>query len=55
MTTIAYKDGIIAYDKNGEPDKQSGFDHRPDALCYHFYYERPVYKPGITTTFDLTY
>lgn len=45
----------LAYDKNGEPDKKSGFDHRPDALGYHVYYEMPVYKPGITTTFDLTY
>lgn len=35
----------LAYDKNGEPDKQSGFDHLPDALGYLIYYEMPVYKP----------
>lgn len=35
----------LAYDKNGEPDKSSGFDHLPDALGYLVYYEMPVYKP----------
>jgi hypothetical protein len=28
-----------AYDKNGEPDKSSGFDHLNDALGYMIHYK----------------
>lgn len=45
----------LAYDKNGEPDKKSGFDHRPDALGYLVYYDMPISKPGTKTTFDMSY
>ena len=31
-----------AYDKNGEPDKKSGFDHQNDASTYPIVYERPI-------------
>lgn len=31
-----------AYDKNGEPDKESGFDHLNDALGYFISYKYPV-------------
>ncbi len=31
-----------AYDKNGEPDKTSGFDHVNDAAGYFIYYKFPV-------------
>lgn len=34
-----------AYDKNGEPDKDSGFDHQNDATTYPIAYEFPVRKP----------
>jgi len=34
-----------AYDKNGEPDKQSGFDHQNDATGYPIAYEFPIRKP----------
>lgn len=34
-----------AYDKNGEPDKGSGFDHMNDAGGYPVVYEMPVQKP----------
>lgn len=45
----------LAYDKNGEPDKTSGFDHLTDGLGYLVYYEMPVSKPIVTTKFDMTY
>lgn len=35
-----------AYDKNGEPDKQGGFDHQNDATGYPIAYEMPVKKPA---------
>lgn len=31
-----------AYDKNGEPDKKSGFDHQNDASTYPIAYEMPI-------------
>lgn len=31
-----------AYDKNGEPDKSTGFDHQNDATTYPIVYERPI-------------
>ncbi len=34
-----------AYDKNGEPDKKSGFDHQNDATTYPIAYEMPINKP----------
>ena len=34
-----------AYDKNGYPDKQGGFDHINDAASYLMSYELPVVKP----------
>jgi len=34
-----------AYDKNGEPDKQSGHDHLNDAAGYAIAYEKPITKP----------
>lgn len=34
-----------AYDKNGEPDKQAGFDHMNDAGGYVIAYELPIRKP----------
>ena len=34
-----------SYDKNGEPDKQSGHDHLNDAAGYCISYEKPVIKP----------
>lgn len=35
-----------AYDKNGEPDKQAGFDHMNDAGGYVIAYELPIRKPA---------
>ena len=35
-----------AYDKNGEPDKKSGFDHQNDATGYPIVYEMPVRRPS---------
>lgn len=35
----------MAYDKNGQPDKTSGFDHVTDAGGYFIYYEYPLKKP----------
>jgi phage terminase large subunit len=37
-----------AYDKNGEPDKASGFDHVLDAAGYMVAYRYPVRKPMTT-------
>ena len=34
-----------AYDKNGEPDKKSGFDHQNDASTYPIAYEMMINKP----------
>lgn len=38
-----------AYDKNGEPDKHSGFDHQNDATGYPIAYELPVRRPVMFT------
>jgi phage terminase large subunit len=39
----------MAYDKNGQPDKSSGFDHVTDAGGYFIYYEYPLKtKPKFT-------
>lgn len=37
-----------AYDKNGEPDKTTGFDHVNDAAGYFMHYKFPVRGRGIT-------
>lgn len=37
-----------AYDKNGEPDKTSGFDHVNDAAGYFIHYKFPVRGRGIS-------
>ena len=34
----------MPYDKNGNPDKTSGFDHITDAGGYFIYYEYPLKK-----------
>ncbi len=36
-----------AYDKNGEPDKQSGHDHMNDAFGYPIAFEMPIIRPRI--------
>lgn len=41
-----------SYDKNGEPDKTSGFDHQNDGSTYVVAYERPIkrhYTGGTTS------
>jgi len=35
----------LAYDKNGEPDKNSNIDHLPDAGTYPIAYEMPIIRP----------
>ncbi|MEG3078492.1 terminase family protein [Halomonas sp. 5021] len=37
-----------AFDKNGEPDKQGGFDHQNDATGYPMAYELPIRRPVAT-------
>ena len=37
-----------AYDKNGEPDKKSGFDHQNDATTYPIAYTFPIKRMSIT-------
>jgi hypothetical protein len=34
-----------AYDENGEPDKDSGFDHMNEAFSYFVAYEFPIIRP----------
>ena len=34
-----------AYDKDGEPDKKTGFDHQNDATGYPVIYEFPIIRP----------
>jgi hypothetical protein len=36
----------MPYDKNGVPDKSSGFDHITDAAGYFIYFEYPLSNPG---------
>lgn len=36
-----------AYDKNGEPDKSTGFDHLTDAGGYFVYYRYPIKSRGM--------
>ena len=39
-----------AYDKSGEPDKRSGFDHQNDATTYPIAFEMPIKKPDYNNT-----
>lgn len=40
-----------SYDKNGEPDKTSGFDHQNDASTYPIAYEMPIKgRAGVSET-----
>lgn len=34
-----------SYDKNGDPDKKSGYDHQNDATTYPLVFEMPIRKP----------
>lgn len=38
-----------AYDKNGEPDKASGFDHVLDAAGYYCHYRHPLVRRTVST------
>lgn len=38
-----------AFDKNGEPDKEAGFDHSNDATGYFCWWHFPIVKPLIHT------
>jgi len=42
-----------AYDKNGEPDKSSGFDHMCDSAGYPIVFEMPVVKPATPMSLSL--
>lgn len=44
-----------AYDKNGEPDKTSGFDHHNDAGGYPIHWLMPVRKPVASVPINFTY
>ncbi|WP_210246255.1 terminase large subunit domain-containing protein [Aureimonas fodinaquatilis] len=44
-----------AFDKNGEPDKSSGYDHMNDALGYFVHYEMPIRKPIAAVPVRFTY
>lgn len=41
------------FDKNGDPDKQGGKDHMPDALGYFIYWRYPVVKPVISRVINM--
>lgn len=43
------------YDKNGEPDKEGGKDHMPDAAGYFIYWHWPVVKPTVSRSVHLPY
>jgi hypothetical protein len=43
------------FDKNGEPDKDGGKDHLPDAAGYFIYWHWPVAKPAVTRRIDLRF
>lgn len=47
--TVASNFEQQAYDKNGEPDKKSGFDHQNDASGYPVAYEFPINRPVMYT------
>ena len=39
--------GTLAYDDNGEPEKNGVIDHQNDASTYPIAYEMPIMKPVI--------
>lgn len=41
-----------SYDKNGEPDKKSGYDHQNDATTYPLAYELAIRKPLFKVDFS---
>ena len=41
------------FDKNGDPDKQGGKDHMPDALGYLIYWRYPVVKPVMSKVINV--
>lgn len=43
------------YDKNGEPDKESGKDHSPDACGYFAHFRWPVIKPVAAHSRQMTH
>lgn len=45
----------LSYDKNGDPDKSSGFDHLTDAGTYPIAYEMPVVKPIVDIPISIAY
>lgn len=51
-TCPGYVEGLErqAYDKNGEPDKKSGFDHAIDAGGYFITYRYPIKSTNATTS-----
>lgn len=46
VTTEALEQQV--YDKNGEPDKEGGKDHPPDALGYFLHYRWPIVRPTVS-------
>jgi len=44
-----------AYDRNGQPDKMTGFDHVTDASGYFISKKYPIIKPATTSTLRMTY
>lgn len=40
-----------SYDKNGDPDKKSGYDHAVDGMGYRVFYSFNIKKPMITIPF----
>lgn len=43
------------YDKNGEPDKEGGKDHMPDAAGYFIYWHWPVVKPTVSRSLHVPF
>jgi hypothetical protein len=43
------------YDKNGEPDKDSGKDHPPDAVGYFIHFRWPIVKPTLAQRIQLPF
>lgn len=41
------------FDKNGDPDKEGGKDHPPDAIGYFVYWKWPVVKPTVSRVIHL--
>lgn len=43
------------YDKNGEPDKDGGKDHPPDAVGYFIHFRWPIVKPTLAQRIQLPF